>query len=375
MKRFKAFTLTEILTGTMLQAGFVLVLMGAFYMLVNFQAASTKLITAREKGQRVLAYIENRVIHAGLGLHKCTSSKEIRESFDEGLTKKDTSSGNRALYGITLPVAVTSSTTTTDSYPWRTVHTEEVVKDDGDKIYVGDVLTVLYAISYPKISEALVLDNQNSGSVKTISGDVTCKFAGLSDNVKSLSDLEDYAANKPENLCSYKVTASSGAPLYISKFNNKSLNLTTKFTGESVDIASGSELLTLQCEKIYVAFDSETGERALTRVNLADKNNWRDAGDANGTQKYYENGIIAVYFELNASKNTLDCYVLASGGQDPSLDNPIPKSWPNNTVTKSLRENWSKSGYGYNHHEVYVSRASYKLHNVGWSSSSGWTKN
>ncbi|MBQ7733280.1 MAG: hypothetical protein IJT58_04600 [Synergistaceae bacterium] len=365
MKRFKAFTLTEILTGTMLQAGFVLVLMGAFYMLVNFQAASTKLITAREKGQRVLAYIENRVIHAGLGLHKCSSSKEIRESFAEGLRGT-----NKAFNNITLPVAVTNS-----SSSWNTTATEP--NTDTASVYRGNILTVLYARPDTDTSRALIIENalkarDNDGAVKTISGDVSCRFITdsaykIDTNTDGGDKLKYYASGDDDNLYSYKVTASSGAPLYISEFTNgKNFKLTTKFTVDSIDIASGSELLYLECEKMYVSGTT------FECVRLENKNSW---SKESGTNYGYEDGILAVYFELNTSKNTLDCYVLASGGQDPSLDNPIPKSWPDNTVTKSLRENWSKSGYGYNHHEVYVSRASYKLHNVGWSSSSGWTKN
>ena len=369
MKRFKAFTLTEILTGTMLQAGFVIVLMGAFYMLVNFQAASTKLITAREKGQRVLAYIENRVIHAGLGLHKCGSSKAIRESFAEGLTREhDSTSTHRALYGITLPVAVTSSSTTSDSEAWKTIHTEVDAKNSN--IYIGDVLTVLYARPDTDPSRVLIIDND--GAVKTISGDVKCKFVMNDSSYKIATDSESdggtklkyYASDEEDNLRSYKVTASSGAPLYISRFNNgKDFDLTTKFTGDSIDIASGSELLYLECEKMYVSGG------IFERVRLDDKDNW---SSAKGTDNYrYENDILAVYFELNTETNTLDCYVLASGGYDPSLDNAIPKSWPDNKVTSTFRTNWAKNGY--NHHEVYVSRASWKLHNIGWSSSSSWT--
>lgn len=357
MKRLRAFTLTEILTGTMLQAGFVLVLMGAFYMLVNFQAASTKLITAREKGQRVLAYIENRVIHAGLGLHKCKSSNEIRNSFDDELKKQDTVHGSKAFYGITLPVAVTCSSTTSSPSNWKTMNTE---KDDEDnRIYIGNILTVLYAMPYPGLSDVLVLDNDNSGAVKTISGDVTCKFLGLYSKISKLSDLEDYAVNDPDNLRSYKVTASSGVPLYISDFNSskKTFNLTTKFKGESIDIASGAELFTLQCEKLFV-YGGNT-DRNFSFVRLDDNNNWYVANDDNFR---YETGILDIYFELNTATNTLDCYVLASGGQDPSLDNPIPASWPDNKATKSFRDAWNNNGY--NHHEVYVSRASWKLHNV-----------
>ncbi|MBQ6774331.1 MAG: hypothetical protein IJP48_09765 [Synergistaceae bacterium] len=351
MKKFKAFTLTEILTGTILQAGFVIVLMGAFYMLVNFQAANTKLITAREKGQRVLAYIENRIMHAGLGLRKCSNPSEIRGAFGNNF---------QAFNNLTLPVAVTYSTEVDliNMNEWKTTHTE---KNDGEGIFRGNILTVLYAMPYPGTgneSKILVLDNNNSGTVKTISGDVECKVLGGAYKIGSKSnELKYYAANDSDNLYSYKVTASSGAPLYISEFTNgNNFKLTTKFTGDSIDIASGSELLNLQCEKMFVRGTAGSNSvRIFSFVNLGTEYQWLKKTGYNDS---YENGILEVYFELDTHTNILDCYVLASGGRDPSLNTQCPASWPTKAPHKAR---WLNE---YKYYEVYVSRASWKLHNI-----------
>lgn len=350
MKKFKAFTLTEILTGTILQAGFVIVLMGAFYMLVNFQAANTKLITAREKGQRVLAYIENRIMHAGLGLWKCNSPFDIKGAFGNNFPAFD---------NLTLPIAVTKGDTDSAN-GWASP-----TPDKKSGVYRGNLLTVLYTLPYMGTDKVFMIDNSNAGAVKTISGDVTCRFVDV--NNINITKLDEYVEDDEDNLRSYKVAASSGAPLYISDIiSGTKLKLTTKFTGESIDIASGSELMTLQCERMYVHGDAETNS-IFARVKLKGYSRWGNSGGVTGAEKdsepiSYENGILAIYFELDTNNNVLDCYVLASGGKDPLLDNPFPSSWPDNELTQTLKSNWSKKGY--NHHEVYVSRASWKLHNI-----------
>ena len=81
MKRSRAFILSEILRGTALSAGLVLALCGAFYMTINFYARTSKILTAREKGQRVISFVDERIRHTGLGLWKCSSSAEIIKNY------------------------------------------------------------------------------------------------------------------------------------------------------------------------------------------------------------------------------------------------------------------------------------------------------
>ena len=368
MKRSRAFTLTEILTGTILQAGFILVLMGAFYMLVNFQTENTKLIAARERGQRVLAYIENRVMHAGLGLWKCGSPSEIRNAFGNNFTAFNT---------ITLPVAVTNSSNivvnTNDGWPT----TDTLPHTDG--IYRGNILTVLYAI--PELSSEYIHSKSPSNTAFVLyNGSASKDVVALSADKKLgcnfiYSDNENYttsnfnhsdSSNSINNLKSWAVTHSSGYPLYLDYINkttksidgkNCHISLSAKY---ETDISSGSELLYVRCEKIFV--DS----MSFIRINLGDANNWSSANSAMGVNKVYENGILEVYFELDTNTNILDCYILVSGGRDPSLNTQCPASWPTKDPHKAR---WLDE---YKYHEVYVSRASWKLHNINWDRAA-WT--
>ena len=82
MKR-KAFILTEILTGMILQVGFAVVLCSAFYMILNFSSNAQQGFAANDKGQMVIAYFDSRIRNAGLGLWGCPRSKDIRVALKE----------------------------------------------------------------------------------------------------------------------------------------------------------------------------------------------------------------------------------------------------------------------------------------------------
>ena len=119
-KNSKGFMLVEVLTGMILQAGLVLMLCGAFYVLLEFGNNTQKILTARERGRRVIEYIDSRVRHAGLGLRKCRSSEEIRNALQR-ITP---------LRNLKLPVAITD---------------HELNRYSENKITRGNFLTLLYA--------------------------------------------------------------------------------------------------------------------------------------------------------------------------------------------------------------------------------------
>ena len=78
--RRRAFILTEILTGLMLQSMFVITLFGAFYMVLTFGTATQQTLAASDSGQIVISYVDNRIRNAGVGLWKCGRPLGVAEA-------------------------------------------------------------------------------------------------------------------------------------------------------------------------------------------------------------------------------------------------------------------------------------------------------
>ena len=147
-RRSKGFTLTELLTALVIHSFFILVLGGTFYTLISFGSRSQQVMTARERGQRVVNYIGSRIGRAGLGMWKLESSKKIREALApmtaSGYAFDSSNLSNRNasyhLANLTLPVVITYESS--DNIIKDYIAGEILSKDN--KIY-GNVLTVLYA--------------------------------------------------------------------------------------------------------------------------------------------------------------------------------------------------------------------------------------
>ena len=72
MKRSRAFILSEILMTMILQAGFILTLFGAFYLMMEFYTKTQAVLTARDHAERVIQFMDDKIRAAGLGLWACT---------------------------------------------------------------------------------------------------------------------------------------------------------------------------------------------------------------------------------------------------------------------------------------------------------------
>lgn len=145
-RRSKGFTMTELLTALMIHSFFILMLGGTFYTLISFGSRSQMVMTARERGQRVIGYIDSRVRNAGLGMWKLESSEEIRKALGPLAGKVGSFEG--ALYNkdkLPLPVAVTYYY---DNDSIVADHDDIVkikIKKKSDGTYYGNILTILYA--------------------------------------------------------------------------------------------------------------------------------------------------------------------------------------------------------------------------------------
>ena len=72
--RRKAFLLTEQLMTILLQAGFILILVTAFYLMLNFYTKTPQVLTARNRAERVIQFVDDKIRHAGLGLWQCNET-------------------------------------------------------------------------------------------------------------------------------------------------------------------------------------------------------------------------------------------------------------------------------------------------------------
>ncbi len=346
----RAFILTEILTGMMLQAGFIIVLCGAFYMTINFYTRTTKILAAREKGQRVISFLDEKVRHAGLGLWRCTSSAEIRGFMNlvTGLQNLEN-----------LPVSINKSSNTNKD-AWNLEQ-----PDKNGYIISGNILTLLYS---EKIRDKIVaLNTKHESPSKITSQDhefnlVTNTSSLTSDSLNNnYYTQEFYSTGTATNINSWAVIPTAGVPLLLKKgtLTTRQINISTaNISTMSIDIASGAELLKLKCERFFVEDDDNLGTgRNFAYFTFI--NNW-DRTQSNN-KKNYEPGILEIYYELDTGNNILNFYVLASGGYDSSINHEKPDSWPDSA-------NWVED---YRHHYIYVSRKSWHLNNILWAST-GW---
>ena len=334
-----------------LQAGFILILCTSFYLMLSFYTRTQQTLTARQKGEKVIAYVDARIRNTGLGLKECDSSEEVRDA----LCKITNLTGMRPK--LTLPVGITSG----DGSNVQNNTTKEI---RGDKI-IGNILTLLYTqrpldmnftIRTTESTEAIV---SGCNYPLLLSSDTSHRndvFAEvgfvLGSNSKYNDTASEFNKNNSNNirvkyLNSYTAMAGTGRPLYIGPVDNGKFNLYLFSESSSVypahieKIYPGDELLYLKCERMFV-------ENQNFKFWNFSENSWDE-------KKLHSNelGILEIYFELDTTNNILDMYVLASGGINDSGTTQKPAAWPSD-FWKSDYENYI----------VYMSRASWKLHNL-----------
>ena len=345
----RAFILTEILTGMMLQAGFIIVLCGAFYMTINFYTRTTKILAAREKGQRVISFLDEKVRHAGLGLWRCTSSTNLRGLMSQVTDFQDLDY---------LPIAINKFDNIMISNWLLTFGNGARAEKYGD-IIRGNILTLLYA---EKVRDKIIAINTGEYVPSKLEASQNNEFKFVLNNSNKYYAESFNTLGTEDNIRSWAVTPTAGVPLLLKKSTSttRDVNISTNtdISTMSIDIASGAELLTLKCERFFVESDNNYG----TGRNFA-YFTFEDTWERNSSnkKKNYEPGILEIYCELDTRNNILNFYVLASGGYDSSINHEKPDSWPDSA-------NWEDD---YKHHYIYISRKSWHLDNISWAST-GW---
>ena len=347
MKR-KAFILTEILTGLMLQSMFVITLFGAFYMVLAFGTSTQQTLAANDSGQAVITYINNRIRNAGLGLWKCGSPLGVAEAF--GLTQNPptmtalTIKNGSDYTPYDLPVAVLSSE--------KGVSKPSVVSNDG--VYEGNVLVLLYAHKDGNSDKLVVANSADIPAGTKYDNRYNFKFVNFSD--KNPSNFEfgkwkDYPleSNRYQNymnIKSWAVAEASGRPFRVTNYGLTNPKDTVKINApyKDVTIYAMSELLNLECQKLYVQNSS------FYFANI------KDDGDTWSNAHPHTSGILELHMTLDTKPAIpiLDLQVLVSEGlRDDGQTTQCPPNWPSSC--------W-KSEFG--DHRVHVSQATWKLYNL-----------
>lgn len=313
----KGYILTEIMISMLIQAMFIVVLASAFYMMLSFYTKSQQFLTARSRGQRVIMYIDTRIRHAGLGVWRCEDSKEIAALLGSIKFLKDSQK-------INLPVSVTSSSQIGSSYD---------ISPSG--VCRGDVLTVLYA--YQEFTTgSMPIINESKKKEIPASDTSQPQFSFMYDK------WNNSVTGNQSDIHTYAVMEATGLPLY-SKYDTKlQLRLyhaSPTSYNKKAEVFPGSELLHIDCQRMF-----------------AEDNSFYFSYPKDEWKKYpHEAGILELYMELHAPDNApkiLDLWVLSTGGTDTKRNIDKPATWPGR---------WKPE---YNHEVVYVSRASWTLHNI-----------
>ncbi len=406
MKRSRAFILSELLMTMLLQAGFILTLFTAFYLMMNFYTKSQTILSARNHAESVIQMVDDKIRAAGLGLWQCSNSEEIRARLNK-IPKLSTTDDEE---GYKLPVAVFWADGKPDKVP-------DVSNLNSGAIMCGDTLVLLYAQR-----EAHKEDDREEGDEKEIimvfrkyeGGDfdwiseekATATVALLDDGVdkqyfyKNSEFFVDVKNEEkvPENIRRWGVSESVGVPFFVEKIDSPSgktfFCVKTCFYGTSdypllgkIELPNAGEIMYLKCVQMTVHSDKTTKKSLLTLRELEpDGKGWvaLDAEDDDSqNRKVSEENILDIYMELDTSTNILTLCVLATGGYDAGVTNKRPEAWPNNAnpipsgkthdnnITDAEAEKaWEESDFC--HHTVYVSRASWKLNNLSHFKAASW---
>ena len=369
MRHSRGFTLVELMTAMAVYGIFLAMLSGAFYALLTFGSRSQKVLVAREHGRRVIEYVDSRIRNAGLGLHALKSSEAVRNAL-KPLTSNNPGMPFYNSKALNLPVAIAyyDHDDITDNVAQKAKKSK---KPDDENIFIGNILTLLYAEreSNPNINLVIYPVSKDNNKIAVQSDDVTTigtifKFLKFDKPSQyELSKLEYKKSNEDENknnINNWVVLRGSGVPFYTEphRFGTYDIYGVKLKTAKGTEkVYAGDELLYLRCESIFAENprdnDKKVGEAVRNlKVQKLEGTSW---GSVNPT----ETGILEIYAELNTRTNIFTLWVLSTGGKD-SIVHERPSDWP---VTARPTD-WNSKNNFYKYETLYVSKASWKLNNI-----------
>jgi prepilin-type N-terminal cleavage/methylation domain-containing protein len=312
----RGFTLIEILTGLLLLSAAGLMLAAGEKWLLLAMTRTEQRLLARDRGRRVIAFVEPRLLHAGLGLSKCRESG--------ALLRNMSGSGN-----VPAIVRLLGSNRYVIVYKETSSSLTPAKEENG--VISGSAFCVIYGRPSGMIIRARDSAELQPGS--------TTRF-----DVVAGDWLESgFKANVSIDLRSWCALPLIGMPLLISSRTTAaiSLSLAAGVSSPIDDIPPVNEMMCLCCDRFRVRDDVFRFQRMY--------DDWSPPA-------FYprEDGVLSMWVEWRPTNGTFDIWVLASGGPAVFGTSTRPFEWPDGAP-------WLDE---FAAHELYVSRASWRLENV-----------
>ena len=234
-------------------------------------------------------------------------------------------------------------------------------KEGDENIFIGNILTILYAEREEDSNINLVITPLSSDNkTPTQSSDVTTDGAIF--KFLKFDEPSQYGESKLENnkssINNWVVLRGSGIPFYTEphQFTNAlghkidTYGVKLKTAQGTEKVYAGDELLYLRCERIFAEDPASTDDDTARNLKVQKLN-----GTYWGDQDPFESGILEIYAELDIRTNILTLWVLSTGGKDTVIhERSTLKDWPSTA-------RWQDK---YQYDVLYVSRASWKLNNL-----------
>ncbi len=310
MKRqHKAFTLVELLLGVFFASVLGIIMLTWQGELLREFTRSSAWLLAYERGQRVLAFFETKVLHVGLGLSAC---------------RKDASRWPFGRSGVpSVPRILTV---------YREKSNKMSPAEEKDGVFRGTCIAFLYGRP-----SGLVVKRTGEASVDP-GGRV--EFSLLSNN--SATDIlkTGFYFGSMNNLTNWCALPLAGMPFYIDFASGRKLFLSLASTvSASVDIPPVNELCLLRYERFRVM----NKKLYFQRLEAA----WSPFFPR-------EEGVLALWVEWRPGIRVLDLWVLTAGGPAPLGGSVRPLEWPEDAPWRN----------DFTQHTLCVSRASWRLENA-----------
>lgn len=320
MKKFKAFTLIEILIALLLSGALSLTLANALrYISLSSQKAA-RILLARERGERVIAFIEQRILHCAFGLSACKSKTLFQQALGKGTGKY-------------LSVIAQGS-------QWPIIIYKDglsfVPVSETNGVYKGAAFAVIYA---QDAGLDLKISNPN---IKTLSPGKSVDYIRLRGDVNS-SGLQ--SSTQYRDIRSWCVFPAVGVPLHIDYIIDGRtfwLRIAASWPYD-INLTPAGSLYKIMADRFFANADIFKFQRL--------QNYWEELASSGFPR---EQGILALYCEWRPANKIFDLYILSSGGAAVFNKNSRPKAWP---LDADWQENFAE-------HELCVSKASWKIENL-----------
>lgn len=316
----RGFTLAETLVSVIVASAVGLMLVSAYKWMTDISARSSAWLLARSRGQRVLNFIEPRVMHCGLGLWACRSPGALRLALGAGRDDAP------------IPSLWDPSERSLRIYMYDPLRGLQPAQGGG--VLRGDALAVMYGMP-----TGVFLGTQDGAPARVEPGG-SIEMRILQG---SASGGDFFSEGAFRDITSWCAVNGVGMPFFITRarWNGGTVTLSLANTAQSAaEIPPVSEISALRCGRFRVMNGSFCVQ-------------WMD--EVWTPFAYYprEDGVLALWAEFRPAERLLDVWVLSHGSGGAAGDGGRPRTWPSDAP-------WED---GFARGDLCVSRASWKLEN------------